>query len=239
MIISCPQCVRSFQVEDAAFLGRPEGRRVRCSGCSYQWMQHGPQEEVPVVEVLIIPPQPRPKPVAKKILKSPIIKTWFLFLLTFLMVLVGSLVLLRHHMALTWPRMAPFYRTLGLPVVVSPADFVFKTVGWGKKRVDGNLLVRVKGEIAYRSEKEVSRPVPAIEILIYGPGVCPPQGLFSKITNGTDPNLARGLCLLDQWTFQPQVAAAIPGEVIPFQTEHVLANANWSPQVVVAEFQDS
>lgn len=45
MIITCPRCSTKYSV-DAAVIG-PAGRSVRCSNCSYTWLQSGPPARTP------------------------------------------------------------------------------------------------------------------------------------------------------------------------------------------------
>lgn len=45
MIITCPRCSTKYSV-DAAVI-RPAGRSVRCSNCSYIWLQSGPPARTP------------------------------------------------------------------------------------------------------------------------------------------------------------------------------------------------
>jgi predicted Zn finger-like uncharacterized protein len=43
MIITCPQCATRYEAPEASF--QPNGRRVKCSSCSYIWFQTAPIAE--------------------------------------------------------------------------------------------------------------------------------------------------------------------------------------------------
>jgi predicted Zn finger-like uncharacterized protein len=56
MIISCPNCSTTYNVDNAT-LG-PQGKSVRCSNCEQQWHQL-PIQEAPVQQTLAYAPQPQ------------------------------------------------------------------------------------------------------------------------------------------------------------------------------------
>ena len=255
MIISCPKCSRSFQVSDTIFRDKPEGRKVRCSGCAHDWVAKpevaasspdpfsfvapeitpyaAPMHDPVIYDTPVHKRAPKPRGYGARRL------SWVLWFITFLVSSVFFSVLMRHHLVVKWPHLASYYRVLGVPLVVPPQTFLLRKLTWGVKKEKGKHFLRVRGEVSYKSEREVSRRVPLLHLSAYGPNTCAVQGWGSKMTQGTDVFLEKGLCIGVDWTFKITDEPAIPGEMLTFVTEKEFDPKTFDPKAVAVEFVDS
>ena len=185
MILTCPECATSYFVDDPKI--PRAGRLVKCTSCGARWRAyqegHGPEAEPAASEdglVVEAPPTPTPAPAEDDLefvaapvapvrrpaeAKKPGSKaaTIGAGVVAALVVAGGSAVLLRAQIASMFPRTAPLFAAVGLPV---------NTLGLGIEGVvaketfqGGRPVLAVTGAIRSTADQPAMAPPIRISLL--------------------------------------------------------------------------
>ncbi len=238
MIISCPVCERKFQVDDNIFSGAEE-RKVRCAGCSHIWL-----EKMPSALLVVSPPHTK-----READKNVHIQTldpqdksktnslgWLLFLIVLVLAIPSFMILTRQHIVRLFPGVETLYTYAGIPTITIDTQFKFSDTAWHVTTINDVPILKVHGKIIYQPTTETARRLPEIQVSVYGKSTCEKQGYISTILEGKDPYRAKGLCIVDRWTFMIHDTLALPGEEVPFSSEKIYDPAAGSPENIVLDF---
>lgn len=183
MILTCPSCSTRYLVPDTAI--GADGRRVRCTKCSFTWFQSGPEpgsdalldrdsppplERAVEAESISVERVVRPIPPGSNLPALPQAPAragtavGWLALLAVLAVLAGLAVLERDRLAALWPPLERAYELVGWPLPVLGAGLAFEQVVPVRRDLDGSRLVEVDGRIANLTEH--SQRIPAIRVAL-------------------------------------------------------------------------
>lgn len=242
MIINCPACERKFQVDDSLFLDE-EARKVRCAGCDHIWLEKMPEtppkesentQKKPAGPAQKEQSSPKKNPQQKRLDEPPKRRSsalgWFLFFIVLCLAIPSLMILTRQHIVRLWPQFAPFYIYAGIPTAAPDKHFKFKDTKWHIITENNVPTLKVSGNILYQPQTDTARRLPAIQVAIYGKSICAQQGYISKLLEGEDPYRAKGLCIVDRWTFKASDTLALPGEEVPFDSEK-----NYDPETITPE----
>jgi predicted Zn finger-like uncharacterized protein len=158
MIISCPSCNAQYDLPEGAI--GPKGRRVKCTSCSYTWLQAPAGEEsFEIIQEQItenFTTESKSKettpPRAKVTQAVPVVKDvsarWIAgisFATSLLLIVLSILFLLftRQGMTASWPPLALFYQALGVEVPVPGAELQLADIE-SKMMEDGTLWIKGK-----------------------------------------------------------------------------------------------
>jgi predicted Zn finger-like uncharacterized protein len=173
MILTCPQCASRYEVADGSV--PPQGRTVRCAGCSASWRAEPVGAEHPPLDLRSEPaleaPPEQAKPAASGLPKSIRAKNearrrtreaavagavWGV-LGALLLGVIGGAALFRVEVVRLWPRAAGAYATVGLPV--NPTGLAPENIQAGPGLKNGHAAVLVSG-VVRNVERRPHDPVP-------------------------------------------------------------------------------
>jgi predicted Zn finger-like uncharacterized protein len=175
MILTCPSCSSRYQVDAAAFQGKP--RKVRCANCGHRWKATAPDDEAEANAIELAPPPSaeqeekvraavtpktvrRPSAVSAKRSGSPV--GWLLGVGAVVLLLV-SVVIGRNGIVGKFPATAAMYQSVGLPVD-QDIGLEFKDVTLDWQREGGAFVLVVEGEIVNLSD--VNQAIPPVRMAI-------------------------------------------------------------------------
>ena len=139
MILTCPSCDTSYQLDMAAL--RPQGQAVRCFKCKHPWTQK--------------PSEAEDEGAAKDIGR---IINWLLFLIIFGGA-IGGAVVYRDTVRGVWPASNRLYTLIGLDVEAPGTGFELRSLQSKRGKGDGVSVLTINGEIANISRKVRAVPV--------------------------------------------------------------------------------
>ena len=209
MIVSCPACSTRFEF-DLSLLG-DNGRKLRCGKCAHEWV-HQPQadqdpavspqsaldpvkvEAAPAPEGLVTSRrQPPPRRIRTRRSNYGLIAGW-VFLVIFLLVVVGGAWLLRDEVVRAVPQMARLYELVEGPPPPPGAGLTLENVVSVRKKIEGDRVLLIEGEVVNVIDRVVAVP-----------------GIAATLTD------AEGKAL-KVWLVTPDAAELEPGESTRFQT---------------------
>ncbi|GBD40962.1 hypothetical protein HRbin39_00334 [bacterium HR39] len=172
VVITCPSCGTRYRVSRGS-LG-PVGKTVRCSRCSHRWFAEAPKVDEPppplpegvrALELEATAPPPR---------RGLALAGWLLVVL-FVLVVAG-LVVGRNEIVAAFPRVAPWYERLGLPVRV-PLGLEIRNLRSERRVEDGLPMLVIRGDV--HNVSDAPRPVPPLRVrLLDAAGEELDSGLF-------------------------------------------------------------
>ena len=187
MILTCPACATRYFVADGAV--GPQGKTVRCAGCSHRWTAMPTEAELEpaaaarvakpaaVTESTAAPeseperPSPnttplafREKVVAKKTVRQAVVNgmVWAGIGTGFALLIAASLIF-RVDVVRLAPRTASAYAALGMPV--NPVGLVFEGVMAKPGLQDGHDALVVSGAVRNIEKQPIAAPALAIRVL--------------------------------------------------------------------------
>lgn len=175
MILTCPQCNSRFLL--SAFALAPEGRRVKCSGCSEIWFQKPDPEEAGIkpghenieVEFREIPESVKPLrdganvpviPKSGKKMPASVLAGYAAAFAVFIGVF-ALLTVARQPVVDRWLPAALFYETIGFPVSVPGEGLMFDQVDVTAEDKGDGETITIKGRILNVAQEE--RALPELE----------------------------------------------------------------------------
>jgi predicted Zn finger-like uncharacterized protein len=215
MIVTCPACRTRYLVDERA-LGGPSGRTVRCANCGNTWHQRSKPEPVlsaaanpePVraEPPLEVPPRPVPAPAPPPGRRRGGGGAVWLVLIVVIAALIAAAILGRRQVVAHFPRTAPAYAFIGLPVERPGSGLAIRKIL--PTRSDGGLVI--EGEIANTGSER--RTVPRLRV---------------ALRNASDKEVQAK-------TIAPPKSRLEPGEVAHFRT--VFERPNETATGVVVTF---
>jgi predicted Zn finger-like uncharacterized protein len=179
MILTCPACATRYFVADGAV--GPQGKAVRCAGCSHRWTAL-PETEgelelaAPVEAPAAIEPEPakstantaplafREKAVAQKSVRQAVVNGMiWAGIGGAMVVLVAASLIFRVDVVKLVPRTASAYAAIGMPV--NPTGLVFEGVSAKPGLQDGHDALVVSGSVRNIEKQPVASPGLAIKVL--------------------------------------------------------------------------
>jgi predicted Zn finger-like uncharacterized protein len=205
MILTCPSCSGRYLISANVFSAGP--RQVRCARCTHTWRAELPREldaVGPAPDADLTPPPDAVAPIPPGsnlpvIRREPIPKAtriilFFVLPAVALAVLLAVLVLDRHEIAETWPRLEPFYEKAGLHIYHYGEDLSFLGVRSELRYDSGRMFLDAEGRI-HNSSRDIQQipPITATAIGVDGKAV-------------------------QSWHIDPPAATVAPGEDVPFRS---------------------
>jgi predicted Zn finger-like uncharacterized protein len=162
MIVTCPACRTRYLVEERA-LGGSAGRTVRCAQCGNTWHQR-PEPAMPLAAgrpepPLEVPPRPAPAPAPPPRRRGGSGAVW-LVLIVVIAALIAAAILGRRQVVARFPRTAPAYAFIGLPVGRPGSGLAIRKIL--PTRSDGGLVI--EGEVANTGDEP--RTVPRLHVAL-------------------------------------------------------------------------
>jgi predicted Zn finger-like uncharacterized protein len=194
MIVTCPACRTRYLVDERA-LGGPSGRTVRCANCGNTWHQRSKPE--PVLSAGAAPPPGGGRGGGGAV---------WLVLIVVIAALIAAAILGRRQVVAHFPRTAPAYAFIGLPVERPGSGLAIRKIL--PTRSDGGLVI--EGEIANTGSER--RTVPRLRV---------------ALRNASDKEVQAK-------TIAPPKSRLEPGEVAHFRT--VFERPNETATGVVVTF---
>jgi len=213
MIITCQACTKRYVV-DAHAIGKT-GRVVRCTTCGHSWRQVAIQKNVPEIlneRELSLAQESKPPQLRAKGFK---LRGWAVFSLVVLGVLAIG-VFSREPVAKKWPRLAPMYARLGLPVELAGSGLSLQETQVIPLESGGKKMLMVKGSV-YNSSDQM-RYIPPLNIRMWGE--CKKlswwKRIYSYFTSGGQADPQR--CVVKFWQHSHSQSRLFPGEHSHFET---------------------
>lgn len=209
MIVSCPACSTRFEVDESLLGDRSP--KLRCGKCRHEWafQPSDAAEELANpglrADALKVEPAPRgttsnsirPSPPSRrKRSRSPsmgLVIGWAL-LLVFVTIVLGSALLFRDSVVEAVPQMARLYELVEGPPPPPGAGLTLENVVSVRKRVEGQRVLFIEGEVLNVANRVVR--VPDVAAMLVD-------------TEGRQ---------LSVWRITPEAAELTPGESTRFQT---------------------
>lgn len=184
MILTCPACATRYFVADGTV--GPQGKAVRCAGCSHRWTAMPETEgELELADAATVAPEPasfastaepekptanttplafREKAVAKQTVRQAVVNgmIWAGIGAAFV-VLIGMALIFRVDVVRMAPRTASAYAAIGMPV--NPVGLVFEGVMAKPGLQDGHDALVVSGAVRNIEKHPIAAPGLAIRVL--------------------------------------------------------------------------
>ncbi len=154
MIITCPACEAQYLLPDDSISAN--GRRVKCTSCSYTWLQssNGAEEDVEVAKEFnydveraakrqIYDPRQTVTPVTvQQGSWGRTLAAASGFAAFMIVVSLGFLILFKDYAMTKWPPLALFYETVGIPKMAPGSDLVLENVTASLAEDERVLLIK-------------------------------------------------------------------------------------------------
>ena len=163
MILTCSKCATRYHV-DPSSLG-VEGRTVRCAGCGHRWTAKPPADAPKVLELKTPSTAAWRAAAAARRNSSPRVVVWLVAALVVLV--LASAVIGRNEIVASFPKSAPIYRALGLPLAAQPG-LEFGQMNPYRVVEGGVAVLVIEGEIVNLSKEP--RHVPPIRVILLDDG---------------------------------------------------------------------
>ncbi len=142
----------------------------------------------------------------------------------FLIFILGSLgftvlFFARTEIVSFFPGTRPFYKALGLPIILLE-DFSLKNTRWYHQNTSSMPAVCVEGELTNKSLATAYPP--RLQISVRGEGDCRPLTIAERLF-GSDKADSSGACLLTRWLLKPVEGQMLPGQTISFKATYPYA----------------
>lgn len=175
MIITCPSCESQYILPDDAI--GPKGRRVKCTSCSYTWLEPAPTQSEDVVEAKAFYFDPEKTSTKRDVYdpraEVPVVSTpWgrivavgIGFAVLLFVISVIFLVIARPGLTPSWPPLALLYERIGFPVPAPGDGLVFEDITMAFEGPN-KTMVRITGKITNSSS--VDKVLPKLLVRLSG-----------------------------------------------------------------------
>ena len=174
MIVTCPSCDAQYLLPDEAV--GANGRRVKCTTCSYVWVQR-PEEEEDSIQISFIDAPDGPSqsdigprhgmtPVKKEAGTARVVLAGLSLALLLIALTLGYATVIRSSVIAAWPPSALLFETLGVPAHAPGASLDISELDTSFNTVDGDNILKVSGIIKNTSQKD--EHLPALQVRLYG-----------------------------------------------------------------------
>ncbi len=212
MIITCQNCQKRYQVNDADI--SEKGRKVRCDSCKHVWTQIPDQPITKRTEIRHLAnsnpnifPQKRDNPFS----------FGWTSLIVCLLITIGSFWGARETIINSWPAARPIYQALGINLPLPGQGLVLEQGTPTHIQEGDSSYVVIRGEIANKTNDVVALPPLQFQII----GSCKQATRWQKIWSylhgiGTGHS---NECTLTHWRHTLSQKRLLAGEKITFESE--------------------